>query len=315
MVAFVILILIFFLCSWNNSVPQSFNKDKSTVLKAVFPLLIVAHHLSFSVDSMLVFRSWGSPIVSLFFFCSGYGLMKSFKVKGDIYLSSFIINRVIRSLILPFVLAKILMYVINGSLVLPYSWFVPTMLYCYLLFYIFAKYGRRYLLIYILIFCLLYVVTLMYMGFAKYWYISILAFPFGLFYASKENVFRGLWSNPVLYYATIPLCLLSICALYLCENEIAYMLCYVLLPLIMVNICCKNRVERISCRFVLFCAGISYEIYLVQGVVMTFLRSKHITSDALYVLWTYLLVLFVAYGLKKIEVVLKWMFGEKKVLE
>ena len=72
--------------------PNEFGRGKVFPLKGILAVLIVLHHLTYEIKSPLLqpFHSWGAPIVSVFFFISGYGLMTSYKNKGKHYLSGFI---------------------------------------------------------------------------------------------------------------------------------------------------------------------------------------------------------------------------------
>lgn len=74
-----------------------FIKEKTIPLKGLLAILIVIHHLSLYIDhkALYPFQCWGAPIVSLFFFVSGYGLMKSYMKNGKVYLLQFIANRVL----------------------------------------------------------------------------------------------------------------------------------------------------------------------------------------------------------------------------
>ena len=71
---------------------MSFDKDKLILVKALMALLIVADHLNFFLDLgwLRPARELGAPIVSMFFFISGFGLVRSYQGQGPAYLKSFI---------------------------------------------------------------------------------------------------------------------------------------------------------------------------------------------------------------------------------
>ena len=58
-----------------------FSKDRTTLLKAVLPWVIILHHLSLRTNLLGDFNEAGVYVVGLFFFISGYGLEKK-KVGG-----------------------------------------------------------------------------------------------------------------------------------------------------------------------------------------------------------------------------------------
>ena len=67
---------------------NNFNKDYAIRLRGILCIMIVLHHTSY-IDSDM--RGWGAPVVDVFMFMSGYGLMKSYMAKGIAYLKdSFI---------------------------------------------------------------------------------------------------------------------------------------------------------------------------------------------------------------------------------
>lgn len=300
MIVFVSIILLLYLYSWKVHPTYSFGRDKVVVLKCILSLFIVAHHLSLYRGIMPMFHSWGAPIVSMFLFISGYGLMTQYELKGESYLSSFISQRIGKALLLPFLLAVSINLIVLGNASLPNSWFVYAILYGYFSFYVLAKYVKRAIALNVFLLCLLYVFIIKWMGYDRCWYISILAFPFGLYYKMKEVKIKSLWSSSIRYYLTIPL---SLCALALCvksTNEYLFLLCYILIPFIGANLWTRINIEKCGNVIVSFVAGISYEMYLVHGLVMNLIHD-YISSNVLFVILTYLLTILLAYCLSKMK--------------
>lgn len=303
MIVFVSIILILYLYSWDVRPTYSFGRDKVVVLKCILSLFIVAHHLQLYRGIMPMFHSWGAPIVSMFLFISGYGLITQYELKGESYLSSFISQRIGKALLLPFLLAVSINLIAFGNASLPNSWFVFAILYGYFSFYVLAKYVKRAVVLNLFLLCLLYVFVIKGLGFDRCWYISIMAFPFGLYYKMKEEKIKVLWSSPIRYYLTVPL---SLCALALCvksANEYLFLLCYILIPFIGANLWTRINIEKCGNVIVSFLAGISYEIYLVHGLVMNLIHD-YISSNVLFVIFTYLLTILLAYCLNRMKQVL-----------
>lgn len=141
-----------------------FDKSKTTLLKAILPILILLHHLNglTSLSWLKPFGVVGIAVVSIFFFVSGYGLLASYQSKGKAYLDHFIAKRM-PAVLLPYLLT-LCVYLSYKQIVsgggnfeylkttnftnwLPYSWFVIELIVFYLLYWaIFrmAKIGDKY---------------------------------------------------------------------------------------------------------------------------------------------------------------------------
>lgn len=110
------ILYIFSFCSFNERV-STFNKEHVLTLKGVMAISIVAFHLFYQTDDWLfMFSSWGAPIVSMFYFISGYGLALNYRAKGNEYLSHFFKHRIWESLILPFLLVWVVNRIISGNI-------------------------------------------------------------------------------------------------------------------------------------------------------------------------------------------------------
>lgn len=119
---------------------------------------IILHHISqeevFQTKEVLTsFVNAGAYFVAIFFFCSGYGLLKSFDTKPG-YLKGFIKNRIVKAIVLPFyinVLVYGLILLLSGtkfspvqavsnllgiSLMNVYAWFPIVLALLYLVFYL-----------------------------------------------------------------------------------------------------------------------------------------------------------------------------------
>ena len=80
--------------------------SKVRLFKAVLPIMIVLHHLSFFYGSLSGFARLGLPLVACFFLMSGYGLMTSYMNKGQKYFRGFIAH-VFNKLLIPYLVAVI----------------------------------------------------------------------------------------------------------------------------------------------------------------------------------------------------------------
>ena len=99
----------------------NFGKDISTMLKGLLAVGIVLHHLAEKTNVIFIidfFKYLGSPIVSIFFFISSYGLLNSLLIKKSNYLNNFLKKR-FTIILTPFLLAiftfQICAYIDNQS--------------------------------------------------------------------------------------------------------------------------------------------------------------------------------------------------------
>lgn len=70
----------------------SFSKEMTLPTRGILAILIILSHLSGKVDMPNV-SDFGPPVVSIFFFLSGYGMCKSYLKRKQLYLQNFIRTR------------------------------------------------------------------------------------------------------------------------------------------------------------------------------------------------------------------------------
>lgn len=109
-------LLIWTVCALDNHtfMGVQFSKQATVPLRGLLAIGIVLHHLSLRLVEAspdchwiwLQFSFWGAPIVAVFFFLSGYGLMVSLITKGQEYLDGFLKKRLLK-IVLPLVLCSI----------------------------------------------------------------------------------------------------------------------------------------------------------------------------------------------------------------
>ena len=298
---------------------MTFGTDKVLLLKAAMALLLVADHLTFHVDSPLLapMRETGAPIVSIFLFLSGYGLAKSYKNKGRAYLDTFLKHRVWRVL-LPALVALLFYYillwrtdrnyfyevqqmVLHGSPMLPYSWFVPVIIYLYLVWYLAYRYfGARWRNVVVIAGTVAQMVLAMAVGYDRCWWVCSLAFPAGVIFSQNDRtVFAFCEKSFTRYTAALLTMAVLFLVCYLPRNQYLWTLCYVFIPIIVVLLAAKLPVEKLNVPAVAFMASISYEVYLCQGIPMEFFESTlPIPKPLAYILVVYLATILLAYLVK-----------------
>ena len=111
-----------------------------------------------------------------------------------------------------------------------------------------------------------------------------------------------MYQHPALYKITVPVLLVLMGLLFLLQSEFSYIFVYVLIPLTLCCLFAKIKIEKLNkVKSLQFLSGISYEIYLCQGISMTLLRGPylHLDSDILYVVFTYSITILLALAVKQ----------------
>lgn len=248
-----------------------------------------------------VFGTIGAPIVSAFFFISGYGLMSSYLEKKEAYLRTFLRARM-ASLLVPFTLSiiayqtclyidagapeisPVLVDLIHGHTrrILPYSWYVFEIAFLYLIFYVaFARKERamaeKVVITSLLSILLVYFLRMAHFG--DWWYVSLLAFPLGLackYIEMKSGGVSALGVKTMSFVLVGFALLIRLFGAYHFSTMLLYPLfMYVLFA----------HIDTPTNRALHFLGGISYEVYLIQGISVSFLRGNRlfIEDDRLYV--------------------------------
>lgn len=332
MFLFVVCILALYLISFLPTDTISISKDRTATLKAIMAVLIVLHHLSLQgIPFLHTFHSWGAPIVSLFLFLSGYGLMKSLCMKGNVYLSDFFKHRIVKGIAIPFFIAWAIYRILNivslpnifkeleelifdGVTILPHSWFVFAILYFYVSFYISYKYFNNKVSFWVLIaLIILFELWCQYLNYDRCWYISALGFPTGILIGKYESEIIKRLKGSIGYYSVIPISLTITALCVYAKIEITYMLVYILIPIIFATLLFKLKFENlIRFKIIRYLSSISFEVYLSQGISMCILRGSflNLKSDYLYVTLTLLFTFVMATFIKLIrQSVLRYCFN------
>lgn len=328
---------------YQTNSPIEFSIERTLPLRGLMALLIICVHLSqvfgtyggvFQTINIGAFSYWSRPIVAIFFFISGFGLTKSYNIKGKSYLDRFLRKRFGR-LLLPFGIATFL-YVVTFKLInangggelpsftleewqrgfpwLPTSWFVIAILTYYLLFYLTAltthKSGKIVFTLWII--TPLCMITLQQSGFASYWYETLPSFNIGmtvaLYEKGVERILKSKWKlMATLLFACYAAFFVSDCLItdelisgwrlsIIMQSALCSLLVYVLVSV-------KGFPQG---KFLQTMGHISYEIYLLQGAVIAILFGLVGSIPALYVTATFTLSIIIAYCLHQVCLKIKW---------
>lgn len=261
---------------------KCFDQDITLPLRGLLSIIIVIHHLG-----LTVFLGAGASVVSMFFFISGYGLVISFKKKGDLYLKNFLPKRFIK--VLPsFLILTILMclykfisenknikeivhdLIFKGNTPLPNSWYIYVIIYQYIAFYYSCKVGRtlKRSVIIASILTILAMVIMYVIGYGACWWISMPSFISGMILGLEEFKLKSLL---IKYKVIIISIIISIIIILTFISNLCVWSLFIFANLFPIVIMCfiysygfiNNKVLR-------YLGKISLEIYLVHGIVLLY---------------------------------------------
>lgn len=322
-VLFLISILVYLLPSNNDYL----GVKSTSGLKGFLALGIVFHHLSQWVTTGTEFSNFGymgTYIVSVFFFLSGYGLYVQNEKKEN-YLDNFLVKRLSKILI-PFIIISSIYLIyrsINGqvlsssffidlfkkgSTVIYNGWFVNIIILMYIFFYIsFKMFSNRTISILInTILIVVYIVLAIRLEYCFWWYNSSLPFVLGLIWAKNKNYIDKLLNK---YYFIVLVCITGLLfishqydfvykKLHLVDNysyAIAANIDNVIFTLFFILIA---RKIDFSNKYLLFLGKISFEVYMIHGLVMSVFGKYFVTSrlnDVIFTISVLIVSIFLAW--------------------
>ena len=181
-----------------------YDKQKSNLLKAIFPFLIIIHHLEkYHLPGIGIFNWIGIWVMYLFFAMSGYGLVISYIKKPD-YINGFL-RRSLPKLFIPYLITFFLFVVyryIEGVdqielfktkglfSFIPTSWFIYVLALFYIFFFVVFKYVKSSTAIKVLLTSALviaYCVIAPYIGIPHWRYDKCPAFIVGMVFALTNS--------------------------------------------------------------------------------------------------------------------------------
>jgi peptidoglycan/LPS O-acetylase OafA/YrhL len=264
------------------------DKKATEALKGILILIVTFSHLTAYIDCGIIKEicNYGALAVSVFFFISGYGLMKSLIYRKD-YLTNFISKRF--SKILPPIIIVTIIYIplkvyfdgtnlyqllkdlAKGHTLTPYAWYIYAIILYYLSFYTTFKIIKRknIAIAFVFIMIILYTGIIKYLNWGAWWYISSFAFPMGLLYAYHEQkiiellYIKSRVSTTLIYLANIFILLYCALGTYFMWPGWGGIM-YNLIPLLIMPILYSFNLERI--HILRFLGRISYEIYILHGI-------------------------------------------------
>lgn len=300
-----ILIIIFLLCilyGMHSGNTQMLSHERCLHYKGIFALLVFLHHASQFVDEgrfFLLFRGIGYLPTAFFFFLSGYGMMSSYQKNPN----KRILPKIVR-LGFPYLVAHLVYFFVYGpeislekiqrpgGTLVSFSWYIITLLLATIVFGMMKKK----ILPKMFLFCCVYTVVCMAAGLGIYWYDTVYALPFGMFWATYEKRAWTILQKNKQIILLLTIILLILDPAYFLIPVASFMfrstralLCLILFLLFVTKFQIGNRITG-------FLGGISYEFYLLHGI------SFYIFLDVgglAYVVLSFVLTVFLSMGLQK----------------
>lgn len=295
------------------------SKDYTTYLRGICALAIMLRHIRITDFAPLnVFDYLGNPIVGIFFFLSGYGMLTRIKKCGiDNYMNGFILKRCVPlfvEYIFVWIFNFVCMFLVSGNfdflkeIITPHSWFIIMIEVLYIVFYIGYKLFKdnlKGLIIFVTIFELALIVALSAFGADEFWYLSLLCFSGGMIYSVVNlNKKRTL----PLIFGFGALAVVATGAEYVLSDKPKIIVLWALiynvsvLALAIVALSVGKYVRFKNPVFEL-CGKMSLEIYLLHGVFQfVFKEIKPIYNNSLlYGAMIILCTLLMSYGLMKLK--------------
>lgn len=265
------------------------------VLKGLFAVVVVFHHLSQETTGGLLLPQFGYVgylAVSVFFFLSGYGLQKS-NMASVHYKDRFLQKR-LPKILLPYLamtllywlyiavggtvysVASVLRAIGKGDPIVSYSWYVICICYFYVAFWLFMLICGKWPGLMVLctgIWCAAYAIICKQLNYGSWWFNSSHLLVLGVFWAAFEPQILCFVKKH--YSLLLPLAVLISLITFAASAEnminlplvmasaVAFVLSVLLLLL---------KIDLRSCIFS-FLGKISLEIYLLHGFLMLILRS------------------------------------------
>lgn len=285
--------LFFFFKTKERKVEQ-LHPSMSNALKGICAICILMGHIGSPMSAF--FHQISGPIVGLFFAMSGYGLTRQYQLKGMSYVDT--IPRKILKLILPYIVCcllyllfehffigkitfdEVVKQLMGGhfSYCLPFSWFVTAIVYFYINYYIAFKISHKEMILWLGYFVWFLYTNYVLPGDNGFMWGTSASFALSVTYVLHQKYFNK--------YGVLLILLIVVFSPLACvQSTLATLLVLQCLGGIRSN----SKILRVLGK-------VSYEVYILQGVTLVFLKNNYYTipDDYCWVVWL-LFTLFASY--------------------
>ena len=306
--------------------------ESTSGLRGFLAIGIIFHHLSqwvTSGDEFSNFSYMGTYIVSIFFFLSAYGLYFQNENKKN-YLDNFLVKRLSKILVPFFSISLIYMFYrfLNGQLmdldffanlfkkgstIIYNGWFVDIIILMYIFFYVSFKFFRNKSISILIntIFIIGYICLAIKLGYGFWWYNSVFPFIIGLIWAKNKEKIDGVLDRHYFIILVLVTVLLFISHQYdillryiHLEDSYSYALAANLDNIIFTIYFIIVFLKKInfSNMYLILLGSISFELYMIHGLVISILEKIFVSSRVNDVLFTFFVLM--------ISLILAWIINK-----
>ncbi|MBQ7660935.1 MAG: acyltransferase [Clostridia bacterium] len=288
-------------------------------MRGFLSVLVIFHHLAQRTTEGLLFSQLshiGYLLVAVFFFFSGYGLQKSYILSAT-YQKQYLRRRILPILLTYTVVTalfwgmyaiggqvysfgEVISAIIHGSPIVDFSWYIIIILVFYIVFWllmILCKDNYVGMIIGAGVWYLLHVIFCIIMGYGTWWYNTSHILIVGMIFATFEEKITDCFKKH--YYVLASLFFGAFAFLFFAGNAlisftgvkdlslVLKMVCALLFVFVVLAYTMKFEIGN---PILAFLGKTSLEVYLVQGLLMSGLRSGivYIQNETLWALATVL---------------------------
>lgn len=318
-VLFMFFIIFIFGIKYRNNKDDYMSKEQTTAIKGIFAIIILLSHfrsyISISPDSFYskIFIIISQLMVTMFFFYSGYGIIKSIINKKN-YMKTFFKKRFIKTLLnLDF--AVLIFILVNWLLNIKYpiittllaftgytdignsNWFIFVTLVLYLIVlvsYTLFKKNKKIIIssVFILSSILIFV---LYLFKESWWYNTILCFPLGMFYGEFEKTINKKVLKDYSMLSFIILSVILIILNYFSSNIVVYLIYSCIFTLLIVNM---TYILKVGNKILDYFGKFSFYIYVYQRISYIIFKdvfSSNVVYFFISLFFTILLSIIIKY--------------------
>lgn len=321
MISLFLIILLLFVLYLFKSTKTAHNsslleRNSNQSFRGILALLIVFAHVSHDYNFPLSSegKPYGMVCVGLFFFFSGYGLMKQYIVRRETYLECFLLKRLKKLLPSFFIITALCLItekMLNikileigggkiGYILVPNSWYVYVLFFFYIVFALSGRFFNKPIKVISMLLgaTVILIVLTTILGLGDWWWKSSFAFNVGtLLPILEKRSEKGIdinTGNKIFFFISAILVLSAIPNVFgLSYYRVRSILMIVLTTVLPIYFYIVFRKIPFNGNKVLYFLGsISYEIYLIHGVFLLLIRNSfpHMKST-LCVIIIYLLTI------------------------
>ncbi len=267
-------------------------------LKGIFTFFVILRHINNRCGLvsdwrlLLIFDSFGYLSVAMYFFISGFGLMRAYKTREG-YLDMFpqrrllpfyidclftvVLYAIFKGFTTGFTAGEFFRSMFFGYTIVENGWYLQAILVFYVLFYfVFStKLGTKLKILLMLAASLIYMDVCIHYGRGEWWYSSILSLSFGFAWGAYAERVEAFLTGLVKYVLTLLASLAAFCVLFALSVKTGSMVLRMLsAPAFTAFVILLVKAVRVDCGFFRFLGKRSFQIYGLHGICLLLWRTE-----------------------------------------